>query len=201
MNSKTTKKEERSDIPLTQVQIIPDFFDLDQIERLRSISQHLHCQEAQTIVPLNTYPNMLIRQSRVKWISPTESNQWVFKKIFSNIAELNNQLWKFDLSGIQEDLQYTEYETNEYSTGFYDWHMDMTDRGIGSNRKLSFECIIRDECEGGELSFLLGPNDTKVTPTKGDLIIYPSYLLSKIYHIRSGTRVSLVGWVSGPSFL
>jgi len=86
------------------------------------------------------------------------------------IKELNSQIWDFELYGINEYLQYTEYNNIQNSGGHYDWHLDVSHEGLASNRKLSFECILDDSHSGGEFSILLGPTEHKVKLQKGDAL-------------------------------
>ena len=55
-----------------------------------------------------------------------------------NVSELvdgttNKELWNFDITGMSESLQYTEYD--ESYKGFYDWHNDIGS-GATSKRKI-----------------------------------------------------------------
>ena len=95
------------------------------------------------------------RKSRIKWCPQNAEWAWVYKKLHDVIKEANDTMWKFDLSAMNEPIQYTEY----YGTqeGGYEWHMDCGD-GTASQRKISVTVQLSDpdEYEGGDLEFNIG---------------------------------------------
>lgn len=189
----------RTDIPVAQVQFIPNFLHDHEISAIEQLSERYPYQHA--IVQGNvSHQNLNLRQSKIKWIQWDDSNWWVYTKIMEKANELNHGIWQFDLFGINEFLQYTEYDGGSSTRGHYDWHIDIGSEGLSSNRKLTFECILHDNYSGGEFSVLMGPSENKVKLSKGDAVIYPSFLLNKTYPIISGKRSSIVSWISGPTF-
>ena len=189
----------RTQIPLSHVQVLPKFFHSHEIEAIEKNAQDFPLYDAM-VQGGEMNNNMVLRESQIKWLAWDDENWWIYSKIMQKAEELNRVFWQFDLFGINEYLQYTIYNSSQVSRGHYDWHLDVTHDGIGSNRKLSFECVLRDDYEGGEFSMLLGPSENRLRLGKGDAILYPSYLMNKIYPVRAGTRTSLVSWISGPSF-
>jgi len=189
----------RSQVPITQVQFLPNFFHSHEIEAIQQMIRSVPDEEGQ-IMGADQSSNLVFRNSAVKWLPWAEDNWWLFTRIMEKAKDLNDQLWKFDLYGINEFLQYTEYESKPMGRGHYDYHMDLSHHGLASNRKLSFECVLDDHYEGGEFSLLMSPTEEKVTLKKGDAVFYPSFLMSKIYPVRQGKRTSIVGWLSGPAF-
>jgi PKHD-type hydroxylase len=106
--------------------------------------------------------------------------------------------WGFRLSSI-EPLQITRYAESDY----YDYHIDGD--GItpinspntiyhGKTRKVSMSILLNDDFEGGEFEFY--PN-TRLMPARGDVIIFPSYILHRVAPVTSGVRYSLVAWMIG----
>ncbi len=189
----------RTQVPVTQIQYLPNFLSLDEIDLIKQLAQIFEFEEP-GVLGEKEDSNLVFRQSKVKWILWNDDNWWLYAKIMETIKDLNNQIWRFDLYGINEFLQYTEYEAGAYGRGHYDWHMDLAHEGIASNRKLSFECILEDQHEGGEFSVLLGPTEHKVSLNKGDCVIYPTFLMNKVYPVKSGKRSSIVSWIAGPAF-
>jgi PKHD-type hydroxylase len=115
------------------------------------------------------------------------------------IEQCNREYYNFEITGLSEDLQYTEYEA-EYE-GYYDYHLDIGS-GIESSRKLSITVQLSDESEyeGGELEFVTGCEKKHASKKQGDVIVFPSYLLHKVNPITRGKRCSLVTWIGGPPF-
>ena len=135
------------------------------------------------------------RKSNIKWL-PFESKwDWVIDKIMSQVVEANDTIWKFDLNSVIDNIQYTEYEGNG---GHYDWHLDIGPGSI-SHRKISIVIQLSepDEYVGGDLEIMTGSDHTKIPRGKGNVIIFPSFLLHRVVPLISGNRKSLVLWVGG----
>ena len=135
-----------------------------------------------------------IRSSTIRWIDYQDPRvEWFISRLGHMATEANRQLYKLDLYGFTEKLQFTEYEGQG---SHYDWHPD-----IGPNmtkRKLSIVVQLSDEkdYEGGELVINTGH---LMAPSKkqGTVVLFPSFLMHKVEPLRSGNRYSLVSWISG----
>lgn len=152
--------------------------------------------EARTAADANEpVPNYDKRKSRICWLSYNEKTSWIFHKLFKAVDDANSARFQFDLNGFFEHLQLTKYENGG---GHYDWHED-SGGGNFSIRKLSIIVQLSDpsEYEGGEFEVF---GDGKAEKTKGTIFVMPSFVTHKVHPITSGTRFSLVAWVSGPSF-
>jgi len=140
------------------------------------------------------------RRSKVCWILKVQQNDWIYKRVLNLVAEANDKFFNFNISDINENLQFTNYEVG----GKYDWHVDIGREYPQSHRKLSMVVQLSDPCEyeGGELQF--GPSsDDRIEvadKNKGCTIIFPSYMRHRATEVTSGTRYSLVLWISGPTF-
>jgi PKHD-type hydroxylase len=136
----------------------------------------------------------------VYFIPKTWEFSEIYLKIFHFIHKINIDTFKFNLTEIENCLQYTEYD--ESYQGYYDWHMDV---GLDqhSNRKLSLSIQLSDssEYEGGELQINTGGNTSICDKSKGSIIVFPSFLLHRVTPVTKGTRRSLVLWVTGPPFV
>ena len=138
------------------------------------------------------------RSSDVIWI---KEEFWLstFFKIMSDINGWSGL--NFDITGVQ-DLQLTRYVA---PAGHYDFHIDGNGytRPPNNNlvRKLSASVLLTDpkNFEGGEFEFKFGNNSTDFTVDmdKGDIILFPSYILHRVRPVTEGTRYSLVIWACG----
>ena len=138
------------------------------------------------------------RSSDVIWI---KEEFWLstFFKIMSDINGWSGL--NFDITGVQ-DLQLTRYVA---PAGHYDFHIDGNGytRPPNNNlvRKLSASVLLTDpkNFEGGEFEFKFGNNSTDFTVDmdKGDIILFPSYILHRVRPVTKGTRYSLVIWACG----
>jgi len=111
--------------------------------------------------------------------------------------EANENMFKFDLYSMPEQIQYTEYY--DYEQGHYDWHMDIG-HGNLSQRKISVTVQLShpDEYEGGDLQLWPGGTYPINAPRgKGNVIIFPSFMMHRVTPIIKGTRKSFVLWLGG----
>jgi PKHD-type hydroxylase len=138
------------------------------------------------------------RKSNIKWLPFDSKWDWVIDKIMSQVVEANDTMWKFNLNSVIDNIQYTEYEGNG---GHYDWHLDIGPGSI-SHRKISIVIQLSepDEYVGGDLEIMAGSDHTKIHRGKGNVIIFPSFLLHRVVPLISGNRKSLVLWVGGEHY-
>jgi len=139
------------------------------------------------------------RSSRVGWIPKTQQYQWLYEKLGELVNEANQQLWNFDLFGMAEPIQLTEYHADE--EGHYDWHTDVG-AGKTSLRKISITIQISppEDYEGGALQFMSRRKPQNARKIAGAAYVFPSYLLHRISPVTEGIRRSIVVWISGPPF-
>lgn len=138
------------------------------------------------------------RKSRIKWCPQTREWAWVYQKLHNMIKEANDTMWKFDLSTMEEKIQYTEYYgSNE---GGYEWHMDCGTH-IQNQRKISVTVQLSssEDYEGGDLQFNIGRRIT-VPRNQGAAVIFPSFYLHRVTPVTKGTRKSFVLWVGGEPY-
>ena len=140
------------------------------------------------------------RDSAQRWL-PTDG--WIAGMMAHYIAEANDKFYKFDLTGWSDQIQYTEYNGKGKH---YNWHSDTTDSVLRLDcvRKLSISLLLSDpdEYEGGEFQIMFPGELNMLTmrPPLGTAIIFPSYASHRVRPLKSGNRVSLVGWYGGPPF-
>lgn len=140
------------------------------------------------------------RRSKISWIYPESSTNFIFFKISEALTKINDNFFNYDLTHI-ENLQFSEYDS-AYS-GMYRNH---TDDGFDTTyyRKLSFSLQLSspEEYEGGNLllyRFKLD-NPTSVHREQGLFAVFPSSTIHEVTPVTSGTRYTLVGWAHGPRF-
>lgn len=140
-------------------------------------------------------PDLSKRKSRLCWLGYNDQTAWIFNKLFKAVDDANTFRFQFDINGFFEHLQLTKYECDG---GHYDWHEDSGGQQF-SIRKLSIVVQLTEpkEYEGGEFEVF---GDGKAEKTKGTIFVMPSFVTHKVNPVTSGTRLSLVAWVSGPPF-
>jgi PKHD-type hydroxylase len=139
-----------------------------------------------------------IRKSSIKWINHNDRSSWLYDKIVGLAIAANNQLWDFNLHSVIDSIQYTEYYEGG---GHYDWHVDIGPSTI-NHRKISITVQLSDpeEYEGGDFELWTGGEFKRLPKSKGDAILFPSFLLHRITPVTKGTRKSLVLWIGGGSY-
>jgi PKHD-type hydroxylase len=141
--------------------------------------------------------NTEVRDSIVKWIEPVKEIDWLNKKIVDLIFRANNNFFHMELSECS-NIQHSTYHA---PSGCYHTHVD-TFLNVSLPRKISFTVQLSDESdyEGGDV--LIYHNSIshpyKCSRKKGAAVVFFSMFLHQVTPITSGTRQSLVGWVSGP---
>jgi PKHD-type hydroxylase len=142
--------------------------------------------------------NLDSRSSSVKWMPFNDENKWIYDKIGDMALEANNEMFHFDLSHMPEQIQYTEYYAS--NNGHYDWHMDIGSQGLMPFRKISVTVQLSDpdEYEGGDLQIWAGGQYPMTAPKgKGNVVIFPSFMMHRVTPVTQGTRKSFVLWLGG----
>jgi PKHD-type hydroxylase len=181
-------------------------FEVDQVNFYAFWNNAFSKLECETIINIAKNKGLIkgttigksnARDSKISWLYPIDNMDWVFRRVTDITLNLNERFFKFDLFGLNEGFQFTNYEA---PSGKYGKHVD---RGINMQvRKLSISIQLTnpEEYEGGELKLYQGEEETIMDKTQGTLIIFPSYVLHEVMPVTKGTRNSLVTWVTGKQF-
>jgi len=138
-----------------------------------------------------------IRNSKISWLYPHDNMDWVFRKTTDIVLNLNNQFFNFNLFGINEGFQFTNYKA---PYGKLSKHTDRINNTPVRKLSISIQLTDPSKYQGGDL-ILHGDNKGTVMPKKqGTLIIFPSFVLHEVTSITKGERNSLVTWVTGEQF-
>ncbi len=187
----------RQDVNFTDYYWYKNAFSDDELQRIEKMTNEIPFVDAQTGEG-EASGKTNYRKSRIKWCPQNKEWGWVYEKLHDYIVQANDIMWKFDLSTMNEEIQYTEYYGN--NEGGYEWHMDCGIE-IQSQRKVSVTVQLSDsnEYEGGDLQFNIGREMT-AHREKGAAIIFPSFYLHRVTPVTSGTRKSFVLWVGGEPY-
>lgn len=138
-----------------------------------------------------------IRLSEVCWLYPDDDLEFVFRKITDVVLNLNNRFFKFDIFGLSEGLQFTNYKA---PSDKYGKHIDRENDFLIRKLSLSIQLTDPNEYEGGELILYEDEKGTEMKKEQGTLVLFPSYILHEVKPITKGERNSLVTWVTGKPF-
>lgn len=141
--------------------------------------------------------NKKSRDSSVMWLTPSESSDWLYRKMASLIPQVNYDFFMQDVEAFSF-FQYTLYRKDE----FYDWHIDAEDAYNSIVRKMSVVVLLSDpnSYEGGEFEIIVGGQVDEpqiLKPKSGDVILFNSWFPHRVRPVTDGVRKSLVTWVSG----
>ena len=141
--------------------------------------------------------NHSTRRTKIFWLPKTDEFADIYTKVLDAIGKGNEKYYKFNLTGIQDSIQYSVYTGDDQ--GYYDWHIDAM-----KNHKRKISAVIQlsdpSEYEGGELQIQNG-GISVADKSKGSFIIFPSWISHRVTPVTKGTRKTLVLWVDGPAFI
>jgi PKHD-type hydroxylase len=134
-----------------------------------------------------------IRDSDLFWVPRTPETEWVFGRVW-DVATLYNSRYGFELSEEMGQLQLTRYAKDQ----LYNWHMDLG-AGAMSRRKISVVVeLATGRYDGGGIEVFYGEGArNRIALGQGDALIFPSFIMHRALPVRSGTRWTLVSWLTG----
>jgi hypothetical protein len=133
------------------------------------------------------------------------------EKCLAHVKNCNKRYWNLDLYNL-EPLQLTVYRGSPINGDHYRWHRDQEFKGKNNPnhdkeliRKVSFSVNLTQQgvdYTGGDLQFNQGlrPYTPTAMGNKGCGTCFVSQTYHQVDPITSGTRIALVGWVSGPPY-
>ena len=174
---------------------IPTAIDKDVVEVI--LNQYKKISLDQSTIFDNEI-HLPIRNSKHCWIA---TDNWISGMMKHFVEVANNDFFNYDLTQWSNKIQYTVYDEKNSQ---YTWHSDILKSNSNIIRKLSISLVLSDstEYEGGEFQIMhLGEKDMlTMKPPIGTAIIFPSTTRHRVRPIKSGKRISLVGWYGGPPF-
>ena len=181
-------------------------FELDQTNLFAFWNDAFSKEECQTIINIAKDKGLIkgttrgksdVRNSKISWLYPIDGMDWVFRRVTDMTLSLNERFFKFDLFGLNEGFQFTNYES---PSGKYGKHTDREMNFPVRKLSISVQLTNPEEYEGGELKLYFNDEGIVVDKTQGTLIMFPSYVLHEVMPVTKGTRNSLVTWVTGKQF-
>lgn len=168
-----------------------DAFTISECENIIEIGKSLGMNKG------STYGSTDIRNNKVSWIYPGDGHNWIFERVSYITKNLNNDFFKFDIFGLAEGLQFTEYNSpdNEYRK-----HNDRLFNTPTRKISISIQLSDPEQYIGGDLNLYLEETPTTMPKAQGTLVAFPSFVLHEVKQVTSGTRYSLVAWVTGVPF-
>ncbi len=147
--------------------------------------------------------NKDIRSCEIHWMheeGDEEELMPIYTEVTYKIRQINDCMWKYIING-WEPFQYTQYD--ESYGGHFNWHIDVHPKFNVDDfdpRKISFSVGLSnlDDYDGGDFMIKIDRNDREFKLGRGDVIVFPSWMLHKVSSVTKGMRRTLVGWGNGP---
>jgi PKHD-type hydroxylase len=173
-------------------------FTAEEMDRIERIGDALPLAQAGLMTDIQAQTRDQIRVTRVAWLDSTPENKWIYDRVQQVAMMINAMSYRFELTGFSERIQYSVYHGSE--GGHYDWHVDQGP--LVTRRKLSLTLQLTEpsQYQGGDLQFLAGARTEAAPRERGMLVAFPSYGVHRVAPVTSGTRKSLVIWITGPQF-
>ncbi len=172
-------------------EVFADRFDPQECDRVIA----LHQEEAalRSVMPQSN--GGFIRDSHLFWVPRTPDTEWIFERIW-DLTTLYNAEYGFELFAEMGQLQLTRYAKDQ----LYNWHMDLGS-GAMSLRKISVVIeLAAGRYDGGGIEVFYGEGTSnRITLGQGDALVFPSFIMHRALPVQSGTRWTLVSWLTGPA--
>jgi PKHD-type hydroxylase len=168
-----------------------DAFTKEECEKIIQIAKN------KGLVKGKTMGQSDVRKSKVSWLYSCDDIEWVFRRVTDIILNLNERFFGFDIFGLNEGFQFTNYKA---PSDKYGKHVDRALDFVVRKLSVSIQLTDPEEYEGGELYLYDGDKGTLMDKKKGTLVLFPSYVLHEVMPVTKGERNSLVTWVTGNQF-
>lgn len=184
----------------TQLYHFPKAFTDEMIEELtKMVNVHYPFEKGRT-GNTETGEDTLERNNRdIAYLYPDRRTEWLYNLLFPIALEANKQLFHFDIDIVTDPIHYVIYPEDG---GHLDWHMDVGAYGV-NRRKLAMTVQLSDsnDYEGGDFEIWDGRENFITVPReKGDIVVFPTFLLHRVKPITKGQRKCLVFWTGGRPF-
>jgi hypothetical protein len=122
-------------------------------------------------------------------------NQGIGATLTSCGLNINHEKWQYNITHSNQ-TEFLMYEID----GKYEAHVDTFHQLGNETRKLTCLAILNDDFEGGK--FYIMNSSEKIYPPqeKGDIIVFPSFMVHGVEPVTKGKRFTVVTWLVGPYF-
>jgi PKHD-type hydroxylase len=169
-----------------------DAFTKEECEKIIQIAKDKGLIKGKTVNTIND-----VRKSNISWLYPSDNMEWVYRKVTDIVLNLNSRFFCFDIFGINEGFQFTNYKA---PSDKYGKHVDKSINIPVRKLSVSIQLSNPEEYEGGELKIFDRNEGIVMSKEQGTLIMFPSYTLHEVTPVTKGERNSLVTWVTGKQF-
>jgi hypothetical protein len=122
-------------------------------------------------------------------------NQGIGATLTSCGLNINHQFWQYNITHSNQ-TEFLIYEVD----GKYEAHVDTFHQLGNETRKLTVIAILNDDFEGGKFYIMNSHNKIYPPQEKGDIIVFPSFMVHGVEPVTKGKRFTVVTWLVGPYF-
>jgi PKHD-type hydroxylase len=108
---------------------------------------------------------------------------------------INHQYWKYHITHSNQ-AEFLMYDVK----GKYEAHTDTFHVVSDETRKVSCLAILNNDFEGGKFFIQNGHDKIYPPQEKGDIIVFPSFMLHGVEPVTKGQRFTVITWLVGPYF-
>lgn len=123
----------------------------------------------------------------------TPELKWIYGRINPAVKSANVS-WGFELAHL-ENIHLLEFGV----TNNTEWHLDGFDLKT-QRRKMAFSVMLSGpgDYRGGDIELWHGAERESIPqPQKGEMAVWPAFMLNRIASVKRGPRYALVGWAVG----
>ena len=134
----------------------------------------------------------------IAYLDWNKKTEWLYELLFPLSVQANYERFHFDIDYVTDPIHYVIYPENG---GHLTWHTDIGQFSM-NRRKLAMtvQLSASDDYEGGEFEIWNGEKFQEVPRQKGDIVIFPTFLLHRVKPVTKGERKCLVFWTGGRPF-
>jgi hypothetical protein len=126
---------------------------------------------------------------------PLPVNQGIGATLTASALNINHERWKYTITHSNQ-AEFLMYQVG----GKYEAHVDTFHVHGDNTRKLTALAILNDDFEGGKF-YIMNSHDKIYPPQeKGDIIVFPSFMVHGVEPVTKGKRYTVVTWMVGPYF-
>jgi len=191
---------------INDITYYPKAFGDHQIQMLEDLVKDYKFEKGRTgIVEHGNTVSEGTNNRDIAYLHPSEQTIGLYSFLEEFVNKANEQTYHFNLSYVTDPIHYVIYPENG---GHLTWHMDIGS-GQVNLRKLAMTVQLSDpdEYEGGDFQVWMGgePDEDSnsivtLSREKGDILIFPTYLMHRVTPITRGKRKALVFWTGGEPF-
>jgi PKHD-type hydroxylase len=192
--------------PYSTHELHADVFDEDECDRIIELGRAMPSDIGAVEGDQGMEADPELRAAEIAWIPRNQDSEWIHQRLAA-VCDDSNERYGFDLTGFDEELQFTTYGR---PGSFYTWHQDGLD-GPVAHRKLSLVVQLSPAASyrGADLELFQVVEDDdgrslrafrRDARRRGTVVVFPAFEYHRVTPLTRGRRHSLVAWVSGPPF-